>query len=466
MLFNSDVFLFCFLPVVLLGWWLLPGATPRLTFLALSSWFFYGWWDWKYIPLMVLSTSVDWIAGQGISRVSEKATRKRILIAAMAFNLALLGYFKYAGFLLDSGNGIGGWFGHGQAFPALHIILPIGISFYTFNSMSYTIDVYRGRVRPASNFLHYAAFVALFPHLIAGPIVRYSDIEDQLERLAPRLTAQLAGSGLFFFTAGMVKKLVFADQLAPSVNKIFTAHEHLGFATAWAGAIGYSLQLYFDFSGYSDMAVGLAFLLGFRFPQNFDSPYKARNISEFWRKWHMSLSFWIRDYLFIPLGGSRGTRVATLRNLIVTMTLGGLWHGAGWTFVIWGLAHGAMLVAHALLRARGWVPKTEWVNRVITFACVVAAFVIFRAHSMTEAANVLTSMLGVHGLDSIGRLHALIGVKFALLIVGLLVWVNVLPNTWQVKVRPRPIHGLALGLALGYAILLIGSPSPFLYFQF
>ncbi len=466
MLFNSDVFLFCFLPIVLLGWWLLPGQTPRLTFLALASWFFYGWWDWKYIPLMVLSTSVDWVAGQAIARRSDRPTRKRILVAAMAFNLALLGYFKYAGFFLDSGNGIGSLVGQGHVFPALHVVLPIGISFYTFNSMSYTIDVYRERVRPASNFLHYAAFVALFPHLIAGPIVRYSDIEDQLERLAPRLTAQLAGSGLFFFTAGMVKKLVFADQLAPNVNRVFAAHAHLGLLSSWAGAIGYSLQLYFDFSGYSDMAVGLAFLLGFRFPQNFNSPYKSRNISEFWRTWHMTLSFWIRDYIFIPLGGSRGTRAATLRNLIVTMTIGGLWHGAAWTFVIWGLAHGAMLAGHSILKTRGLVPRSEWLNRAITFACVVAAFVVFRAPSIGNAADVLSSMAGLHGIESIDRLHSLLGVPFVLLIAGLLVWVNVLPNTWQVRVRPRPLHGLALGLALGYAILLIGSPSPFLYFQF
>ncbi len=180
----------------------------------------------------------------------------------------------------------------------------------------------------------------------------------------------------------------------------------------------------------------------------------------------MSLSFWIRDYLFIPLGGSRGTRVQTLRNLVVTMTLGGLWHGAAWTFVVWGLAHGAMLAGHAILKGRGWVPRTDWLNRAITFACVVAAFVIFRAPSIGDAADVLSSMAGLHGVDSTARLHAIVGVPFALLIGGLLVWVNVLPNTWQVKIRPRPVHGLALGLALGYAILLIGSPSPFLYFQF
>jgi alginate O-acetyltransferase complex protein AlgI len=387
-------------------------------------------------------------------------------VSALSFNLALLGVFKYAGFFLDSLNGVGSALGAGHhPFGVLNIVLPIGISFYTFNSMSYTIDIFRRQVEPAKNVIHYAAFVSLFPHLIAGPIVRYSTIDQQLRKLAPRLSSQLAASGLFFFACGLSKKLLVADTLAPHVDKLFLQHGHLGLVTGWAAGLGYSLQLYFDFSGYSDMAVGLAFLLGFRFPQNFNSPYTSANISDFWRRWHMSLSFWLRDYLFIPLGGSRNGRWRTLRNLSITMFLGGLWHGAAWTFVIWGLLHGLFLVIHNVARDHGLTPPSVVVNRVITFACVVGAFVIFRAPSMSVAGDVLSSMAGLHGIGSVHAIRA-IGVTFGAMIVAALVWVNVMPNTWQVEIWPRPVYGLALGLAMAAAILQIAAPSPFLYFQF
>ncbi len=466
MLFNSYVFIFAFLPVVLVGWWAIRPATARLTFLALASYFFYGWWDWRFVPMLIASTSIDFVAGRMILSAPDQRRRKIVLAAAMTTNLALLGYFKYAGFFLDSLNGIGSWFGAGHAVPALHVVLPIGISFYTFNSMSYTIDIYRRRVEPARNFLHYAAFVAMFPHLIAGPIVRYSDIDQQLRRLAPRMSSKLAASGLFFFSCGLVKKLVIADSLSPHVGNLFGLHSQLGLLTGWAAGLGYSLQLYFDFSGYSDMAVGLAFLLGFQFPQNFNSPYKSVSISDFWRRWHMSLSFWLRDYLFIPLGGSRGSRFATLRNLTITMFLGGLWHGAAWTFVVWGLVHGAYLVIHNVARQAGLTPRSPVIGRVITFVCVVAAFVIFRAPTLTVAGDVLGAMAGLHGIGSIGALKAQAGTTFLLYVAALLVFVNVIPNTWEIKLTPRLRYGAAIGFAAGFALLLLAQPSPFIYFQF
>jgi alginate O-acetyltransferase complex protein AlgI len=466
MLFNSHEFIFAFLPFVLVGWYLLRPPTVRLAFLTLSSWFFYAWWDWRFLPLMISSTTVDYVAGRLLVSTDDERNRKAVLVSALSFNLALLGVFKYAGFFLDSLNGVGSALGAGHhPFGVLNIVLPIGISFYTFNSMSYTIDIFRRQVEPAKNVIHYAAFVSLFPHLIAGPIVRYSTIDQQLRKLAPRLSSQLAASGLFFFACGLSKKLLVADTLAPHVDKLFLQHGHLGLVTGWAAGLGYSLQLYFDFSGYSDMAVGLAFLLGFRFPQNFNSPYTSANISDFWRRWHMSLSFWLRDYLFIPLGGSRNGRWRTLRNLSITMFLGGLWHGAAWTFVIWGLLHGLFLVIHNVARDHGLTPPSVVVNRVITFACVVGAFVVFRAPSMSVAGDVLSSMAGLHGIGSVHAIRA-IGVTFGAMIVAALVWVNVMPNTWQVEIRPRPVYGLALGLAMAAAILQIAAPSPFLYFQF
>ena len=465
MLFNSHEFIFAFLPIVLIGWYMLRPPTMRLAYLTLCSWFFYAWWDWRFLPLMIASTTVDYIAGRLLVGTDDERKRKTVLVMALTFNLSLLVVFKYAGFFLDSLDGVGSTLGFGRPFGVLNIVLPIGISFYTFNSMSYTIDIYRRQVKPAQNAIHYAAFVSMFPHLIAGPIVRYSTIDQQLRRLAPRLSSQLAASGLFFFACGLSKKLLVADTLAPHVDKLFLQHGQLGFFTAWAAALGYSLQLYFDFSGYSDMAVGLAFLLGFRFPQNFDSPYKSVNISEFWRKWHMSLSFWLRDYLFIPLGGSRQGRWRTLRNLSITMFIGGLWHGAAWTFVIWGLLHGTFLIVHSLARDHGLTPPSVVVNRVITFVCVVGAFVVFRAPNMNVAGDVLSSMAGLNGLGT-STIRSGIGVSFAASIVAALAWVNFAPNTWQVEIRPRPLYGLALGLAMAAAILQIAAPSPFLYFQF
>jgi alginate O-acetyltransferase complex protein AlgI len=465
-LFTSQIFLFAYLPLVLLGWWNLRLPRLRLAFLAGASYFFYGWWDWRFVPLMLASTSVDFIAGHVIADSKNERVRRAILAGALTINVALLGVFKYAGFFLDSANGLGAALGLGQPFPLLHLVLPIGISFYTFNSMSYTIDVFRRRVGPERSVLRFAAFVALFPHLVAGPIVRYDTMAEQLQRLRPRLTAELAGPALFLLTCGLVKKLVIADTLAPSVNSLFAHPASLGLAAGWLAALGYSLQLYFDFSGYSDMAVGLALLLGFRFPQNFDSPFKSVNIADFWRRWHMSLSFWLRDYLFIPLGGSRGTQLQTLRNLAIVMFLGGLWHGAALTFVVWGLLHGTFLVGHAVLRQHGLTPPWTWMNRGITFAFVVAAFVVFRAPDLGSAGDVLGSMVGLHGIEGGSTLVALLDSRFTLLICVLLVFVNTVPNTWQIRFRPAIPTGFAFGLGLGTAILAIAAASPFLYYQF
>jgi alginate O-acetyltransferase complex protein AlgI len=466
MLFNSYEFIFAFLPLVLTGWYALRPPMVRLGFLTLASCVFYAWWDWRYLPLLLTSTSIDYIAGRLLVGTDEERRRRAVLVTALSLNLALLWYFKYAGFFLDSLNGVGRALGARPDIPVVHVVLPIGISFYTFNSMSYTIDIYRRQVQPARSIVHYAAFVTMFPHLIAGPIVRYSTMEWQLRRLANRLSPELASAGLFFFACGLVKKLLVADTLAPHVDRLFAHHQHLTLGTGWAAGLGYSLQLYFDFSGYSDMAVGLAFLLGFRFPQNFNSPYQAVNISDFWRRWHMSLSFWMRDYVFIPLGGSRGSRARTLRNLAITMFLGGLWHGAAWTFVIWGLLHGCYLIVHEVCRNRGLTPRSPIVNRVITFVCVVAAFVIFRAPSMRSAGDVLSAMAGLQGLGSVHALRTAVGAGFAAGIVAALAWVNLVPNTWEISLRPRPLYGVALGLAMAAAITQISTPSPFLYFQF
>lgn len=466
MLFNSHVFLLAFLPIMLVGWWNLRRDGFRLLFLTLMSYAFYGWWDWRFIPLMIASTTVDYLAGARIHAASDQAhddpsSRRRWLVGSLTFNMAILGFFKYYGFFATSANAVATAMGVPAWIPVLNIVLPIGISFYTFNSMSYTIDIYRQRVQPARSLLHFSAFVAMFPHLIAGPIVRYSDIEHQFAKLKARLPASEASVGVFFFVAGLSKKLFLADQLAPEVNLYF-AHPSGPLGTAWLMSLGYTFQLYFDFSAYSDMAVGLAHLLGIQFPQNFNSPYKAVDMQDFWRRWHMSLSTWLRDYLFIPLGGSRHGDLKTLRNLIITMFLGGLWHGAQWTFVIWGLYHGVMLVLNHVVQRLSWLPSHRVVARLTTFVVVVFGWVLFRAGTPSDAMRIWSTMAGAHGFGLGPRPPIM---YLAVLAVSAVIGFKA-PNTWEINFTPQPRAAYAFAAAFVLAILFLELPSPFLYFQF
>jgi alginate O-acetyltransferase complex protein AlgI len=461
MLFNSYIFLFLFLPATLLGWWSLRSPRARLAFITLASYVFYGWWNWHFLPLMIASTTVDYIAGDRIAASDNSKTRRLWLVGSLTFNLGILGFFKYCNFFIDTVNKGSHDFHASWHLNALNIILPIGISFYTFNSMSYTIDIYRRIVRPAQSPLHFSAFVALFPHLIAGPIVRYSDIEDQLAKLKIRLTNQQAATGIFFFVAGMTKKVLIADRFAKNADMLFLAPSGAGVLAAWAGVLSYTFQIYFDFSAYSDMAVGLAHLLGIQFPQNFNSPYKAVDIADFWRRWHISLSTWLRDYLFIPLGGSRGSDLETIRNLTITMFLGGLWHGADWTFVVWGLYHGVLLAGHASLRRRGWTLHSRFLSRFATLFLVVIGWVFFRANSFTAAAQVLRGMFGWNGVlfD-----HQYLGSYVRLAAASAIVFL--LPNTWEIKLKPQLRYAYAMAVVMIATILMLGNASPFLYFQF
>jgi len=462
--FNGYGFLFVFLPVVVVLYWVAPRGIPRLLFLIVASCVFYGLWDWRYIPLLLGTTLVDWAAGEALARMKGPRRRKLLLAGAIAVNLALLAYFKYRGFFFAQTNGLLRLLGAGEPLPALRVFLPIGISFYTFAAISYTVDVYRGTIRPAKTVIHYLAWATLFPYLTAGPIIRYGHVGEQLEQAQQRFRISLIGSGLFFLCMGLAKKVLVADVMATYVNQLFAHHAHLGLWSGWAAALGYTLQLYFDFSGYSDMAVGVALMIGLRFPQNFDSPYKAVNPSDFWRRWHMSLSSWLRDYLFIPLGGSRGTTFATVRNLLITFLLAGLWHGPAWTFVFWGLLWGVFQSVHVLARKYGFTPSWVWLNRALTFLAAVVAWVFFRATSMRSAVDVLASMAGLKGVSGAGRLP--VAPVLAGFILGGLLWVNLLPNSWQVKLEPKLRYALVLGLLLGAALLALSKPSPFLYFQF
>jgi D-alanyl-lipoteichoic acid acyltransferase DltB (MBOAT superfamily) len=447
-------------------YWLIRPPAWRLAFLTFASWVFVGWFDWHFVPIMVGATVVDWVAGLLLGRGGTKARRRWILVLTLAVNVAILGYFKYRGFFLDSLDGLGAWVGLDLSLPTLRVLLPLGISFYTFSAISYVIDVYRGDLRPTRSFLRYSAFIGMFPRAIAGPILRYRDVEGSFEHAPRRLTGRLAALGLYFIACGMAKKLLVADLLLPHVNGLFGNAGDLDLLSGWAAALGYTMQLYFDFSGYSDMAVGLAYLLGYGFPQNFDSPYKAANPSQFWRRWHMTLSFWLRDYLYIPLGGSRRGTAMTVRNLLITFLIAGIWHGAGWTFIVWGLLHGVYQSVHVVARTRGLTPKNEWVNRGLTFIAVVVAWVFFRASTLGEAGQVLKAMAGLNGLGSLHSAKTQIGYTLTLLILASLAWVNLAPNTWEVEVKPTIRYGVVVGLLLAAAILAMGRPAEFLYVQF
>lgn len=466
MLFNSYVFLFLFLPAVLALWWTLPrGGAMRLGLLVAASYAFYGWWDWRFTALLALSTLIDYYAGARLSDATDLRRRRGWLVVSMLTNLGLLAVFKYSGFAVESWNAIGHWLHSGGRIPVPEIVLPVGISFYTFQTMSYTIDIYRRQAQPASSLLHFAAYVSMFPQLIAGPIVRYTDVEDQLRALDRPPQWPEFGRGIWFFVAGMAQKILCADTIAAMINPLLEQHATIGFVAAWFAMLGYSCQLYFDFAGYSNMAIGLGAMLGFAFPKNFDSPYKSRSIAEFWRRWHITLSGWLRDYLFIPLGGSRHGGWLTLRNLIIVMFLGGLWHGAGWTFVLWGLYHGGLLAVHSLWRGAVGVKVPSVCSITITFLCVVFGWVLFRSTDMVMATNLLSAMTLAHGIES-SALAAIGGVKSAAVLLGLLAIVFLAPNVWQMRIRPSLPLAMATAAVLVVCVLRFDAESPFLYFQF
>jgi D-alanyl-lipoteichoic acid acyltransferase DltB (MBOAT superfamily) len=413
MLFNSFAFLFGYLPIVLAGYFLLDRWAPAASasaswrrlapaaWLALASLFFYAWWDVRYLPLLLASICINYGAGRLLG-ASAGAARKRVLVAALTLNLGLLAYYKYANFFIDSVTAVAVATGADAAslpWHGLDIILPIGISFFTFTQIAFLVDCYRGEVREY-RFLHYVLFVSYFPHLIAGPVLHHRDMMPQFADPAnahPR--AANFAIGLSIFTIGLAKKVLIADNLSPLAIPVFAAGAQPTLIEAWIGVLAYTFQLYFDFSGYSDMAIGLSRLFGVKLPLNFNSPYKAVNIADFWRRWHMTLSRFLRDYLYILLGGSRRGEVMRYRNLMLTMLLGGLWHGAGWTFVIWGGLHGLYLVLQqAWQRAFGAV-RARWWPGVLSFFAVMLAWIFFRAPDVATAWDIAGALVGANGVS-------------------------------------------------------------------
>jgi D-alanyl-lipoteichoic acid acyltransferase DltB (MBOAT superfamily) len=464
MLFNTTRF-FVFLAVVLALFYALPRRFRKYLLLA-ASYFFYASWNPRFVPLLLTLTAIDFTAGVWIDRIAAPTRRRAVLIASLACNLGFLGFFKYYNFLAAN---LALALGRPPRSFFLDIVLPLGISFHTFQSISYVVDVYRREQKPIRNPIDYALFISFFPQLVAGPIVRARNFFADLYAWSPPTAADVS-RGLFLLALGLTKKMAFADQFAAVANAYFAdVTAHPGRLTAWSGAFAFAMQIYFDFSGYTDMAIGMAKLLGFHFPLNFRRPYLARGIADFWRRWHISLSTWLRDYLYIPLGGNRRGPWITYRNLILTMLLGGLWHGASWNFLVWGGYHGALL---AVERATGQVGavQTRWnwldpFRAAVTFALVTVGWVFFRAADLHQSSWVIAQMFsGPPGKTLLLPWHTgLAAVALAIALAeefsGAVEWLTTAP-AWA--------YAASLALML-FCLDLFGAIDvsvPFIYFQF
>jgi alginate O-acetyltransferase complex protein AlgI len=464
MLFNSFVFLFAFLPITYTVFWLLGTARARYVWLAITGYVFYSYWNPWFCLLMLFSTLVSYFAGLGFLKWDADPHRRKLcLVIPITVDLALLGFFKYANFALATAHDLAGVAGQTLHVPHYNIILPIGISFYTFHTISYIVDSYRRVIRPTRNFFEFAAYVSLFSQLVAGPIVRFRQLEEDLDNLGRADRSRWLVSGIRFFIIGLVEKVIIADYFAYYVDPAFANYAHLSTLGAWGAVLGYTLQLYFDFSGYSTMAVGLGLLFGLRIPQNFNSPYKSLDPSDFWRRWHISLSSCLRDYVYIPLGGNRKGEVNTYRNLFLTMLIGGLWHGANWTFVVWGAYHGVLLALHRRF-ARFWDPLPAAARRVGMFLLAMIGWVFFRSTSFSMAATLFRTMF----TPTVG---ATVGSEVFVFLAGVgVVWSMAGPNAFDIDAAwgTRPRQRLVMAAALGASLALVAgmAASPFLYFQF
>ncbi len=474
MVFSSHLFCFYFLPFALGAYFLAPRGARNLM-LALLSYLFYGWANPAFLALMLFSTCVDYACGLALGREESESRRKLWLLLSVGSNLTLLGFFKYFNLAADT---LAAWVEAADRVGvdlsalapdlALRVTLPLGISFYTFQSMSYTIDVYRRRVAPLRSFVDFACFVSMFPQLVAGPIVRFKEVAEQLQERSHSLAR--AARGLALFSLGMGKKVLIANPCGQLADATFGAAS-VSTLDAWVGALAYAFQIYFDFSGYSDMALGLGLLFGFSLPRNFDSPYRSRSFAEFWQRWHMSLSRWLRDYLYIPLGGNRLGSRKTYRNLLLVMLLGGLWHGAAWNFVVWGAYHGLLLAGErALGRESVWGRLPGPLRNAGVFLAVLVGWVFFRASDLPAAGRYLASMAGLGGSTP---QEALLGgllyrpyFLFILAVAISITWGAPRAGRFLHRSTPAKMGFCALVLAVSLVLMETQGYNPFIYFIF
>lgn len=476
MLFNTIDFAI-FMPIIFLLYWFVFNKNIKIQnlFLVVASYFFYACWDWRFLGLIFLSSLVDYSVGRFLAKTKAKSKRNLLLITSLMVNLGILGFFKYYNFFLESFQEVFLLFGRSLESSTLDILLPVGISFYTFQTLSYTIDVYRERIEPTNNMLSFFAFVSFFPQLVAGPIERASNLLPQFER---KRTFDYTKSvdGLRLILLGLFKKMVIADNCALAVNDIFTHYTEYSGSTLFFGAFFFAFQIYGDFSGYSDIAIGSARLLGFDLMQNFNAPYLSRNLGEFWRRWHISLSTWFRDYVYIPLGGNQVSRPKWIRNIFVVFLLSGFWHGANWTFIIWGLIHALFFLplmfqkTHASFKGvadKGkWFPSFKTTLQIgFTFFIVLLAWVFFRAENITHAFLYLQGMfnLSLFSFPTVSR-----GLVLFLMVYMVFEWLqrdkkHVLEIDF---IASKPIR-IAIYYGLAFAIFYFaGDTQPFIYFQF
>ncbi|NPA81081.1 MAG: MBOAT family protein [Epsilonproteobacteria bacterium] len=468
MLFNSYIYIFAFLPVVFFTYFFLLKRGMLLAskvLLVFASLFFYSWWNIKYLPLILISMFVNYAIGTALSNNLTPKYKKHLLIFGIVFNVGLLGYFKYADFFIQNINFIAN-----TDIPLLHLALPLAISFFTFQQIAYLVDSYKGETKEY-DLLNYMVFVSFFPQLIAGPIVHHKEMMPQFEdKNNKKISYKNITAGLFIFAVGLFKKAVIADSLSPYVAQGFDFSTHLGFLEAWSTTLAYAMQLYYDFSGYTDMAIGSALLFNIRLPINFNSPYKAVNIQDFWRRWHITLSRFLRDYIYIPLGGNRKGRFRTYYNLFITFLIGGIWHGAGWTFVFWGFLHGIGMVVHRIFKELGY-SMNRFAGWFITFVFVNVTWVFFRAKEWDDAIKVLKGMVGLNGwmlpenkniffgADNYITLMVLFGAMFAALL-----WQNSMQMLSNLK--PGLKTAVVGGGVFAFSTLFLTRVSEFLYFNF
>ena len=477
MVFNSIVF-GIFIATFLPTYFLLKGR-ERMYFCLAASYLFYGWWDWRFLGIVAFTTVLDYSLGILIEDSATDAKRKRMVIVSVLINLSFLGFFKYFNFFADSLIKSLNSAGMKANWESLHIILPIGISFYTFQSMSYTIDVFRKEIKAERDFFRYATFVSFFPQLVAGPIVRARQFLPQFQGGDRPFTWERFIEGLAQILWGFFKKVAIADSIAPFVDQIFAFPENFSAISCLIGVILYSFQIYCDFSGYSNIACGLAQMMGFDFPWNFRTPYFSKNFSEFWTRWHISLSSWLRDYLYISLGGNRGGKYMTFRNNMLTMLIGGLWHGANWTFVFWGFLHGSYLILQRLLgKSFGkiedalclpkWLQNTIDIGIVYFLTCF--AWVFFRAKDFTTAWQVIRKIASAEGMTWNTVLDKFLVIK-AIGLIGILLFAEIVHNNWQnlqALALENPVFRVAAFATLMLLVAFFGtfSANAFIYFQF
>lgn len=500
MLFTQLEFIFVFLPAAVAGYLAASNffetSTPRLIWLLAASLTFYGYWDWHFLPVIVISISINYLLARSIASLQASAERTIVFALAIAANIVALGFYKYVNFGIELTNAITGGRHH-----SIDVVLPLGISFFSFTQIAYICDVYRDH-RAELSPIKYALFVSYFPHLIAGPILHHREMMPQFDSSAARtMSSKRAAIGITVFTIGLFKKIIVADSLALIANPVFNSAEaNLNAIDAWCGALAYSLQIYFDFSGYSDMAIGLSLIFGIKLPFNFDSPYKSRSIIEFWRRWHITLSRFLRDYLYIPLGGNKAGPYRRYLNILITMFLGGLWHGAGLTFVFWGVLHGIFLIVNhvwrqfvshrPLLAGLSRAPAYAGLSLIITQSSVVVAWVLFRSDNLTSAIRILRSMSSFSDFwnPSSDPIVTPIGiVAIAIGYISCIVMPNVnsmfdrekigietyhneqMLNDSKLKWRPSVLWALSTSAMFVVAVVFSfasGARSPFLYFQF